>query len=1248
MKKLLPTKTEKKRRKILRWVTRIVITLIVLLIAFAFIAPRFINTDAIRSRITAAISEAVKGDIRYERIGIRLLPLPRISVEQINLAIPDVIEGKAHFLAVYPEILPLFSGTVRLSKLILTSPQFRVYLADGDQMEETKPTTSSSRSLEGEIEWILALALVHAPDMRITVKSGNLTLARTRKPDVSFQAIQGDIIFPPKGLKLDISGKSSLFNSLAFTGTMDPLKLAGQGRMALSQLDLNVLLPLLGLDVPVQISDRRIDLDIDLTMDGPTNIHAKISGSLPEVTLIREDREIVLKGKQFAGSLNLDGDRTQVTLDNLDLDYPEVELSGELLLASASPRIKVSLKAEEVEIPPSREFALDLAGDVPTVQTIFSIVKEGQVPQITFQTQGDNPGELGDLKNMVIEGSLQDGKISIPETDFNPENVFGHVRIAEGILVGTDLIARIGNSQGSGGTLRLDLNRKDVPFRLDLGVEADLRDVPPILNKYIKDDAFLAEMAQITGVQGKATGQLVLDSGKNPFEASVDITSLNIRADYERIPHPLSIESGQFSYRSDAITVRDIKGTMGKTTFSGLELTLGMENKPTFNNLSGEFSVALDQIYPWLSKALSLDEKLQGKLTSVKGDLNLSVTDLRGPAIEPPNWEFDATGSLQDITLETTLIPEAAKFTSGGFTATREKLTLTGIQTAFLDSTLDISGNISDYLAGFSNFSSTLIGTVGLETEQWLMSLAKSPPGTRITAPISLKGLEIDWNRTAGFTIQGNYSFQDGPGGSIDAIRGPESLEIRELTIEDSKSNSTVGIRSREKILDLDFSGTLFFSTLDDILTSDMLPGGQISGDLNLRLPLAHPMNLSAKGHLQGSDVSLPPMLGVPVTIEEVSLTASEKTINIETARASGPWNTLFYSGKIYTSNSGLYVEGELTADTFDLADALNPSNKGEAAGTVKAHPKETESDSALKQKKSALWDLPLRGQIRFSAKKVELKRVSFEPVIAYISFTDDDIEVRYEEANMCGISFPGTLHATPKGLSLDFQISAEGQELKPTIACLSKGASIMNGNFDLDLNIAAEGGIKELIQSLQGNLVYHAYDGFIFKSNMFTGIFSLLNLTQKYSGNIPDMEKDGFSYKSLLIKSDIKDGNVVINEGILDSSIMKVTSTGNIDLKTMQMDLRVLVAPLRLLNSIARLPILKQIFGGQLAAIPMQVTGDIANPNVQAVSAAAAGGRVLDIMTNTLMLPVTMSEELVGGSGEEPSSGERSQESDR
>ena len=907
----------------------------------------------------------------------------------------------------------------------------------------------------------------------------------------------------------------------------------------------------------------------------------------------------------------------------------------------------MSLKAEQAQIPSAREFTLALAGDVPTVQAIFSIVKEGQIPLITFKSHGDKVADLGILENIVIEGSVERGKFSIPETDFNPENVFGHVRIAEGVLVGTDLIARIDNSKGSAGKLRLDLNRSDVPFRLDIMLEANLGDVPPILNRYIKNDSFQEEMSKITGLQGKAVGRLILDSGKDPFETTVDITALNLQADYNRTPYPLSIESGQFSFQNEGITVRDMNGTMGRTTFSGLELTLGIENEPTFNNLSSEFSLALDQIYPWLSRMLSLNEKLQGKLASVKGDLNLSVSDLRGPAIEPQNWEFDATGSLQDITLETTLIPEAVNFSSGEITATQAELTLTSIQTAFLDSTLDISGKIGNYLTGGSNFSSILTGTLGLETEAWIIKQTKSPPGTRITQPLSLTGLEINWNRTAGLAIKGGYSFQDGPSGSIDADWNPESLRVKKLTLEDSVSKSIMSLQLEEEALDLNYSGNLFFSTLDDILTSDMVPGGRISGDFTLKLPLDQFMNLSAEGNLQGTDIELPPGLGVPITIDEFSLMASEKKIAIENARFSGPWNTFLYSGKINTSDSGLYLEGELTTDSMNLAEALNPSNKGKGAGTTRIYPDETKSEAALSQKKSALWDLPLRGQIRFSAKKVELKRVDFKPVTAYISFTDDDIEIRFDEVNMCGISFPGSLHATPEGLSLDFQISAKDQEVKPTIACMTDERSIITGNFDLDLNIAAQGGKEELIKSLQGTLDFHAYDGFVFKANIFTGIFGILNLTNTYSGNIPDMEKDGFSYKSLLIKSDIKDGDVVINEGTLDSSIMKISTTGNIDLKTMQMDLRVLVAPLRLLNKIARLPIIRQIFGGQLVAIPMQVTGDITNPDVQAVSAATAGGRVLDIMTNTLRLPVTLSEELVGGGSDGQDTEDRNQETE-
>ena len=76
----------------------------------------------------------------------------------------------------------------------------------------------------------------------------------------------------------------------------------------------------------------------------------------------------------------------------------------------------------------------------------------------------------------------------------------------------------------------------------------------------------------------------------------------------------------------------------------------------------------------------------------------------------------------------------------------------------------------------------------------------------------------------------------------------------------------------------------------------------------------------------------------ISIVFIAVSLIAAEKKIAIEKALFSGPWNTLLYNGNIHTSDSGLYLEGELTTDTFNLADALDPSNKEKFAGTSKTY----------------------------------------------------------------------------------------------------------------------------------------------------------------------------------------------------------------------------------------------------------------------------------------------------------------------
>ncbi|NIR13976.1 MAG: hypothetical protein GWN86_08490, partial [Desulfobacterales bacterium] len=96
----------------------------------------------------------------------------------------------------------------------------------------------------------------------------------------------------------------------------------------------------------------------------------------------------------------------------LNLAYPQLDMSGNLVLDAASPQLNVEMEGRKVNVDAIREVALALAGDDPDLREVFDIIRGGKVPLITFRTQGSSLDDLSEWDNMFIKGSLLDGKIS--------------------------------------------------------------------------------------------------------------------------------------------------------------------------------------------------------------------------------------------------------------------------------------------------------------------------------------------------------------------------------------------------------------------------------------------------------------------------------------------------------------------------------------------------------------------------------------------------------------------------------------------------------------------------------------------------------------------------------------------------------------------------------------------------------------------------------------------------------------------
>ncbi|MGQ9571168.1 MAG: hypothetical protein ACUVUQ_10100, partial [Thermodesulfovibrionales bacterium] len=136
--------------------------------------------------------------------------------------------------------------------------------------------------------------------------------------------------------------------------------------------------------------------------------------------------------------------------------------------------------------------------------------------------------------------------------------------------------------------------------------------------------------------------------------------------------------------------------------------------------------------------------------------------------------------------------------------------------------------------------------------------------------------------------------------------------------------------------------------------------------------------------------------------------------------------------------------------------------------------------------------------------------------------------------------------------------------------------------------------------------------------------IFALLNVTEIFRGNLPDVTQEGFAYKSMSFKGQVKDGKLLLKEGVIDGSSMEIVCEGNIDFIEKKADLNLLVAPLKTVDFILRkIPLVRDITGRSLISIPVKVTGDLGNPDVNYLPLSSVGSGLLGIMERTIKLPV-------------------------
>ena len=1206
-----------RRRKIVFGISASVSIVLILLLTAILIAPKVVDSEAVKAKVRSEIKESAGVEIDFEHLVLDFFPHPHVIIDRVVLSIPPGVKGTAASVTVYPKILPLFLGKMQITDLRLDSAKLNYTLPKKPAAGKATPQPFSYYNLAKKIQSVVTtLPAIKIPDLDFRVNDSSATLFIGKQKFLELTEFNSHLAGPATGRKITIGCKSNLWQGISINGLLNTRTFKGSGQIQLTQFRPQGLVANLFPDSPLRLTEAPANLTIDFKTDEPGKLQAEAKGSSPYLNFHTGKEALNLKSARIKAAIQVDKNIVSLSLAELALDSPQLTLSAKLALTQSSPPLSLEVKGSQIDVAATRRTVLALAGKNDTVKDIFDIVIGGSVPSITLTAQGNSLSDLGDTDNMVIRGQMQDGEISIPAIQFNLTDAAGEVVIARGILEGQNLQARLGNSQAQNGRLKLGLIGDVAPFHLETDLQADLSQLPSIFKRLVDDKDFQKELARLKELKGSADGKLVLGEDTDNVKVTVDASNIQLSAHYGRLPYPLHIRAGNFSYDESRIGVRQLSGKLGKSSFSELSGSLGLDKKQNLAITSGKSDLHLAEIVPWLASFEKMREisKYYGGGKSI---MTLSQVKVKGPLFSPAKWDFNVSGDVKDLVLKHVPgRPGPLKVAAAKFNVDPHTFNYSDGQISMLDGVWKISGAHKHYFKGLDkDVSLTLEGHSGSKSVRWLSDVFDLPPQIHIR-PLTLSTSHLSYVRNGAKTISADLAINDGLKISTDLVLSPDKLNLKKLFIQDKASRATIGISRHNKILTLSFKGKLHKTTLDQLATENPWLAGWLEGDFKAHINMEHPLKSAAWGELKGKDIIYPWKPGTPLKISDFAATATTHKINLQSADLTFSGNRLQAAGNMTRSARNVLVDMDISADSVDLDSLIQALKNSSANNDPKTAP-----------------SLPVKGSIRFKADQFNIGKFTWNPLQADISLNNDTADVTLKKAALCGISTPGTLKVSGSNIEFDLEAVAKDRKLNPAKTCLVGKTFKADGTYNLKGRFQGRGKAEDLLKTATGQVAFTAKDGRIYHDVILIEVLKFLNPLEVFEGraNAEDMKQKGFGYHSFGVKAKLQDGKLRYDEAVLHGRPMIVTAAGEHDLQNGRFDLTLLVAPLVTLDRIfEHIPLIGGILEA-LDTIPLSAKGTLDNIQIYPLAPSAIGYELKEMMKKTVERPINL---IHGGKG--------------
>ena len=1192
------------------FVTVVAAIVLVIGVLGALLLPRIVDSQMIRDRIDATLPKGFEKKLVIGKIVFLWFPRPSLILENTELSFGDKGQGSIGAVKIYPSLVSLFLGRLVVRRALLLEPTLNVRLSAHPE----RPL--DIEDLEKQIGSALLRLTKELPARHIDLSGGSAEIRIGDKPPVRLHDVSAQTAASPQGVRFEVSARSNLWLRLTIEGKISPRRLAAQLDIGVQRLKIEESFAFLPLQISEYMRQGEASFDLKIASVGLRRVKASIGGFAEPLVLARHGGTATLAIKRLKGALTYEGGAFQVDVERLDLSSPRLKASGQLKIHADS--LSARLKAHDVDIA-EVGLALQMIDDAEGVKKILRYVPAGTISEMIIHSAGRSFAEMTSSENFIASGRLQNSTIFIPGPNLELKNVTAALGLAGNNLQADNISANLGAMQGRNGVLRLGLEGGTAPFHLDMSVHTGAPELLSVLLKVVRDEGVRAQLLKLRKVDGELSGRLILGETIDAISPVVAISNVAISAEYEPVPFPITIRTGRLNYDQKIITVEHAHGELGGSRFGGLGLTLSLDGSRRIKIDSKRTSLDLQQAETLLRSFKDLRSRFE-KLRSLRGRIELENIALTGAYDDPARWNFATTGAFDQVEIQHFDFPGGLVVSRGKFDANERRILLSDAAAAISDAALSGAGRFEYPKGEPVRFEISGRATVGEQMTPQLSRYIELPKDVRLRSPLQIVTERLAWAAGGDISFLGQLDVAGGTLLSVDAVKRPQELAIKNLTVDDDDRRARMTFQLAQDHLDLSFNGEVTQQTFDKLFTSFPMKVGSLQGDIKVSAALADPVGIFAAGQLSGSNLSVP--LGADkALLENFTIQARGDNAQVRSADLRLGSSRLLVEGNIGAGKEALRLDLDVAADRLSLEtlDGLFGAGDQRRNETVRVG-----------------LSLPrAQGTIRLKADSFAIDRFTFSPLQIHTAISSSSIRAEIERGVVCGINTTGRLEAAGNDIGIDLQLSATDADLEPTTVCLTNQQSNVRGTYSFAARIAGRGGREHLRSALKGNFQLSARDGEFVRSAGIDVAFEYLNGSGDFAVKFPDLNEQAFAYRMLSARGKIDGENIYTDEIIIQAAPLTVTGQGSLDLQRNQVHMKGLVSvALPTHQVIKRIPLIGAAMGGSLVGIPIRIAGSLERPDVTYLSPADIGGELLRMPMRILGMPLDAIKLFVPGDG--------------